>query len=207
MTDVTLTRGTVTEAAAAGRALRIADWLGDRRAVTVEGGAASYLTTYENYNDGWEATLNGRKLTPVRLDGWQQGWRVPAGAGGTVKLSYAPSTTYEAGLIGGGAGVAALVGLALWRRRAPNADEPQPLPPAPGLWLGTVALTLVGVVIAGFFALLVPVLALLAWKRHALLVPIAFLALAGAGIAAATGPGRRCRRARARSVRWLNCSR
>ncbi|GDY73855.1 hypothetical protein SAV31267_033400 [Streptomyces avermitilis] len=85
--------------------------------------------------------------------------------------------------------MAALVGLALWRRRAPNADEPQPLPPAPGLWLGTVALTLVGVVIAGFFALLVPVLALLAWKRHALLVPIAFLALAGAGIAAATGAG------------------
>ncbi|MGW7045438.1 alpha-(1-_3)-arabinofuranosyltransferase domain-containing protein [Streptomyces avermitilis] len=189
VTDVTLTRGTVNEAAAAGRALRIADWLGDRRAVTVESGAASYLTTYENYNDGWEATLNGKKLTPVRLDGWQQGWRVPAGAGGTVKLSYAPSTTYEAGLIGGGVGVAALVGLALWRRRAPNADEPQPLPPAPGLWLGTVALTLVGVVIAGFFALLVPVLALLAWKRHALLVPLAFLALAGAGIAAATGAG------------------
>ena len=43
--------------------------------------------------------------------------------------------------------------------------------------------------IAGFFALLVPALALLAWQRHALLVPIAFLALAGAGIAAATGAG------------------
>ncbi|MGQ4385938.1 alpha-(1-_3)-arabinofuranosyltransferase domain-containing protein [Streptomyces sp. SAS_270] len=190
VTDVTLTSGTVgTEATAGARELKIRDWLGDRREVSVGSGAASYLTTYENYNDGWKATLGGKELTPVRLDGWQQGWRIPSGAGGTVKLSYEPSTTYEAGLIGGGVAVAALAGLALWRRRSPNPDVPQPLPPDPGLWLGTVALTLVGIVIAGFFALLVPALALLAWKRHALLVPIAFLSLAGAGIAAATGAG------------------
>ena len=190
VTDVTLTSGTVSADASAGaRELKIRDWLGDRREVTVGSGAASYLTTYENYNDGWKATLNGHELTPVRLDGWQQGWRVPSGAGGTVKLSYEPSTTYEAGLIGGGVAVAALAGLVLWRRRSPNPDVPQPLPPDAGLWLGTVALTLVGIVIAGFFALLVPALALLARKRHTLLVPIAFLALAGAGIAAATGAG------------------
>ncbi|MEU0249247.1 alpha-(1-_3)-arabinofuranosyltransferase [Streptomyces sp. NPDC006235] len=189
LTDVTLTRGTVPEAAAAGRELRVRDWLGDRREVSVGSGAASYLTTYENFNDGWKATLNGKELTPLRLDGWQQGWRIPAGAGGTVKLSYEPATTYDAGLIGSGAGIAVLLGLALWRRRAPNPDAPQPAPPLPGLWLGTVALTLVGVVIAGWFALLVPALALLAARRHALLVPIAFAALAGAGIVAAFGAG------------------
>ncbi|MEV3973544.1 DUF3367 domain-containing protein [Streptomyces sp. NPDC050698] len=189
LTEVTLTRGTVPEAAAAGRDLRIRDWLGDRRAATVGSGAASYLTTYENFNDGWRATLNGKELTPVRLDGWQQGWRVPAGAGGEVELSYEPATTYDAALIGSGAGIAVLLGLALWRRRAPNPDAAQPAPPLPGLWLGTVALTLAGVVIAGWFALLVPALALLAARRHALLVPIAFAALAGAGIAAASGAG------------------
>ncbi|MFC8141299.1 alpha-(1-_3)-arabinofuranosyltransferase family protein [Streptomyces paradoxus] len=189
LTDVTLTRGTVPEAAAAGRDLRIRDWLGDRRAVTVGSGAASYLTTYENFNDGWKATLNGKELTPVRLDGWQQGWRVPAGAGGDVKLSYEPATTYDAALIGSGAGIAVLLGLALWRRRAANPDAPQPAPPLPGLWLGTVALTLVAVVIAGWFALLVPALALLAARRHTLLVPIAFAALAAAGIVAAFGAG------------------
>ncbi|MBX9366343.1 alpha-(1-_3)-arabinofuranosyltransferase [Streptomyces sp. WAC04114] len=189
LTDVTLTRGTVPEAAAAGRDLRIRDWLGDRRAVTVGSGAASYLTTYENFNDGWKATLDGQELTPVRLDGWQQGWRVPAGAGGSVTLTYEPATTYDAALIGSGAGIAVLLGLALWRRRAPSPDAPQPVPPLPGLWLGTVALTLVGVVIAGWFALLVPALALLAARRHALLVPIAFAALAGAGIVAAFGAG------------------
>ncbi|WP_171112230.1 MULTISPECIES: DUF3367 domain-containing protein [Streptomyces] len=189
VTDVTLTRGTVTEPVSTGRDLRIRDWLGDRREVTAGSGAASYLTTYENFNDGWKATLNGEELTPVRLDGWQQGWRIPAGAGGTIKLSYEPSTTYEAGLIGSGVGLAGLVGLVLWRRRAPNPDAPQPVPPTPGLWLGTVALTLVGVVIAGWFALLVPVLAVLAYRRHALLVPVAFVALAGAGVVAATGAG------------------
>ncbi|AVH58908.1 MULTISPECIES: alpha-(1-_3)-arabinofuranosyltransferase [Streptomyces] len=189
VTAVTLTRGTVTEAATAGRDLRIRDWLGDRREVTVGSGAASYLTTYENYNDGWKATLGGKELTPVRLDGWQQGWQIPSGPGGAVKLSYEPSTTYEVGLIGGGVAVAALVCLVVWRRRSANPDEPQPVPPLPGMWLGLVALTLAGVVIAGFFALLVPALALLARRRHALLVPIAFLALAGAGIAAATGAG------------------
>ncbi|MFE7763545.1 alpha-(1-_3)-arabinofuranosyltransferase [Streptomyces sp. NPDC057438] len=189
VTAVTLTRGSLAEPAAGGRELGIRDWLGDRREVTVGDGAASYLTTYENFNDGWKATLGGRELTPVRLDGWQQGWRVPGGAGGTVKLSYEPSVTYEAGLIGAGVGLAALLGLALWRRREANPDEPQPAPPGPGPWLGVVALTLVGIVVAGFLALLVPLLALLARKRHGLLVPIALLALAGAGVAAALGAG------------------
>ncbi|MFD0309987.1 alpha-(1-_3)-arabinofuranosyltransferase family protein, partial [Streptomyces sp. NPDC127119] len=189
VTDVTLTRGTVTTPTAQSRELGIRDWLGDRREVTVGSGAASYLTTYENFNDGWKATLNGRELDPVRLDGWQQGWRIPAGEGGTVKLSYEPSTVYEAGLIGGGVGVLVLAGLVLFRRRSPNPDGPSPVPPPPGPILGTVALTLVGIVIAGFLALLVPVLALLARRRHELLVPLAFLALAGAGIAAATGAG------------------
>ncbi|MEU6380343.1 alpha-(1-_3)-arabinofuranosyltransferase family protein [Streptomyces sp. NPDC046909] len=189
LTDITLTRGTVAEPTPTDRDLRVRDWLGDRREVTVGSGAATYLTTYENYNDGWKATLNGKELSSVRLDGWQQGWRIPAGAGGTVKLSYEPAVTYDGALIGSAVAVAVLVGLVLWRRRSPNPDEPQVPPPPPGLWLGTVALTVVGVLIAGWFALLVPALALLAYRRHEWLVPIAFAALAGAGIAAATGAG------------------
>lgn len=189
LTDVTLTHGNVPETSASARELSIQDWLGDRREVGVGSGAASYLTMHENHNDGWKATLNGEELTPLRLDGWQQGWRIPAGEGGTVKLSYTPATTYDAGLIGSGAGIAVLIGLVLWRRKAADPDAPQPVPPAPGTWLGAVALTLVGVVIAGWWALLVPALAVLAWRRPALLVPIAFAGLAGAGVAAALGAG------------------
>ncbi|MFC9850067.1 alpha-(1-_3)-arabinofuranosyltransferase domain-containing protein [Streptomyces prasinus] len=189
VTALTLTRGTVPDVSAAERELEVKDWLGDQRELAVGSGAASYLTTYENYNKGWTATLNGEELTPVRLDGWQQGWRIPAGESGTVKLSYGPATTYDAALIGGGVGVALLIGLALWRRKAENPDAPQAAPAAPGPWLGAVALTLVGVVVAGWWALLVPALALLAWRRAALLAPLALAALAGAGIIAVFGAG------------------
>ncbi|MEW1923935.1 DUF3367 domain-containing protein [Streptomyces sp. NPDC088360] len=187
--DVSLTQGTPGTIDKESRSLDIKDWLGDRREVSVGAGSASYLSTYENINDGWKATLNGKELSSVRLDGWQQGFLVPKGEGGTVKLSYEPSRIYEIGLIGGGVGVLALIALVLIRRRDPNPDGPDVAPPAPGLILGTVALTLVAVVIAGWFALLVPALALLAWRRHALLVPLAFVAMAGAGIVAATGAG------------------
>lgn len=61
--------------------------------------------------------------------------------------------------------------------------------PGPGLVLGTVALTLVGVVIAGPLALAVPVLAVLAHFRPKLLAPLAFAAMAAAGVAAAVGTG------------------
>ncbi|MGW5862360.1 alpha-(1-_3)-arabinofuranosyltransferase domain-containing protein [Streptomyces sp. NPDC055239] len=187
--DVSMTQGTPGEVDNESRSLNIKDWLGDRRELTVGAGASSYLSTYENINDGWKATLNGKELSSVRLDGWQQGFLIPKGEGGTVKLSYEPSRIYEIGLIGGGVAILALIALVLYRRREPNPDGPDVTPPAPGLILGTVALTLVGVVIAGWFALLVPALALLAWRRHALLVPLAFAAMAGAGIVAAVGAG------------------
>ncbi|MGW6267789.1 alpha-(1-_3)-arabinofuranosyltransferase domain-containing protein [Streptomyces sp. NPDC055060] len=187
--DVSMTQGTPGAIDEESRSLNIKDWLGDRREVAVGAGAASYLSTFENINDGWKATLNGKELSSVRLDGWQQGFLVPKGEGGTVKLSYEPSRIYEIGLIGGGVAVLALIALVLIRRRDPNPDGPDVAPPAPGLILGTVALTLVAAVIAGWFALLVPALALLALRRHALLVPLAFVAMAGAGIAAAVGAG------------------
>ncbi|NEE55140.1 hypothetical protein G3M55_62470, partial [Streptomyces sp. SID8455] len=67
-------------------------------------------------------------------------------------------------------------------------DE-QPVPPGPGLVLGTVALTLVGIVIAGPVALVVPVLAVLAHFRPSLLAPIAFTAMAAAGVVVAVTTG------------------
>ncbi|MEU6392026.1 alpha-(1-_3)-arabinofuranosyltransferase family protein [Streptomyces sp. NPDC046939] len=190
-TSVTLTRaGADTDAVPpTTRDLTIKDWLGDHREVRVSAGEATYLTTYENANDGWRATLNGKKLTSLRLDGWQQAWLIPDGAAGTVKLSYQPATSYHVGLIVSAAALALLIGLALWRRRPDEPVEPPVPPPPPGLILGTVVLTAVGIVIAGPWAALVPALALLAWKRHTVLVPLAFLAMTAAGAVAATGSG------------------
>ncbi|MDP1466142.1 hypothetical protein, partial [Klebsiella pneumoniae] len=72
--DASLTTGTPDQLDKTSRDLQVKDWLGDRRELKVGSGAASYLTTYENVNDGWKATLNGKELTSLRLDGWQQGW-------------------------------------------------------------------------------------------------------------------------------------
>lgn len=190
LTDITLTRGEVRPPAMSKqRTATAADWRGDRRSVTVGAGEAGYLQMYENANDGWKATLNGKKLIPLRIDGWQQAWLIPAGAGGTVELEYEPVLLYDIGMIGGAVAVALLAGLALVRRRGGNPASVAKAPPAPGWVLGCVALTLVVAVVAGPFALIVPALAVVARLRHSLLVPIALVAMAGAGIAAATGAG------------------
>ncbi len=95
------------------------------------------------------------------------------------------------GLIGAGVLLLVLAGLAVGRRRdaEPYAAEGRPVPPGPGPVLGTVALTLVGVVIAGPVALAVPVLAVVAHLRPRLLAPVAFAAMAAAGVVAAVGTG------------------
>ena len=156
--------------------------------MTVGSGQAAYLQMYENANDGWKATLNGKTLIPLRIDGWQQAWLIPAGAGGTVELEYEPVLLYDIGMIGGAVAVALLAALALVRRRSATPAAAM-TPPEPGWVLGLVALTLVVAVVAGPFALIVPALAVVARLRHSLLVPIALVAMVAAGIAAATEAG------------------
>ncbi|OIJ99267.1 coagulation factor 5/8 type domain-containing protein [Streptomyces sp. MUSC 14] len=197
VTDVTLRHGSPTAAPTGGsRSAKVRTWAADDRTVSVGAGQASYLQTYENVNAGWNATLNGRKLTPLRIDGWQQGWLVPAGQGGTVHLVYTPARVYHAGLIGGAVGALAVAGLAFVRRRrttpAPDtvATAPVPtLPPPPGQVLGTVVLTAVVAAVAGPMALVVIGLALVARRRPRLLTPIAVTAMALAGVVAAAAAG------------------
>jgi arabinofuranan 3-O-arabinosyltransferase len=97
----------------ASRRVRIGRWDADRRAVAVGPGAAAYLAVRENFNSGWQARLAGRRLRAVRLDGWQQGFLLPAGPGGTVDLRFAPDRGYRAALAAGAALLVVLVALAL----------------------------------------------------------------------------------------------
>ena len=96
VTDLSLSS---VHAAAAGpgapRAVTVRSWQPDQRRVSVAPGAASYLEIHENYNPGWTASPNGQPLTPVRLDGWQQAFILPAGPGGAVTLTFAPAATYH----------------------------------------------------------------------------------------------------------------
>jgi arabinofuranan 3-O-arabinosyltransferase len=111
-------------AAASGvqRPVQVLTWQADSRSLRIGAGAESYVEIHENFNAGWAATLNGRPLAAVRLDGWQQAFIVPEGRGGVIRLSYAPATAYHAGLIVSALALVVLVVLAalatgLGRRR------------------------------------------------------------------------------------------
>ncbi|SOC49348.1 arabinofuranan 3-O-arabinosyltransferase [Blastococcus aggregatus] len=98
----------VREPAAVGR------WDAEHR--TVEVGAReqdTLLVVPENTNAGWTATLDGRRLVSVAVDGWQQGYVLPAGTAGTVRIDFAPGTIYRTALAGGAAAVALLAVLAV----------------------------------------------------------------------------------------------
>ena len=77
----------------------------------------SYLEVHQAASPGWTATLNGQRLTPVTLDGWQQAFIVPAGAGGQVVMTYTPASGYHLWLIIAIVAFAVLLVLAFWPRR------------------------------------------------------------------------------------------
>lgn len=101
---------------ATGRA-SIEQWNATSRRVRVDVPAQSILIVHENFNRGWTAQIDGRRLKPVRVDGWQQGFIVPAGSAGVVELSFAPQRAVVTGLILGAAGIPLLLGLALVQPR------------------------------------------------------------------------------------------
>jgi arabinofuranan 3-O-arabinosyltransferase len=97
---------------------RARSWDATRREVAVGPRAeATLLAVRENQNDGWAATLNGRTLPKVTVDGWQQAWLLPAGQAATVELRFTPDPTYRTGLVLGLAALVALCVLALVRPR------------------------------------------------------------------------------------------
>lgn len=105
--------------APAGLQVQQLHWGDTSRQVRVSAPVAAYLAVRENGNAGWQASLHGRRLTSVLLDGWQQGYLLPAGSQGVVTLTFTPQRPYLAGLIGGGLAALALLLLAGWplRRR------------------------------------------------------------------------------------------
>jgi arabinofuranan 3-O-arabinosyltransferase len=107
------------------------------------------LVVPESINPGWVAhTSAGTRLTPVAVNGWQQGWVVPAGTSGTITLSFAPNTLYRVGLAGGLALLPLLGVMAWWPPRRRRSGDPPARPWAPGRWAAIAVLT-AGAVIAG----------------------------------------------------------
>ena len=160
-------------AATAPRTVTIDSWQPDSRLLRIGPGVASYLEVHQNYNPGWAAMLNGHPLAPVRLDGWQQGFIVPAGSGGAITLTFRPAGSYHLALIASLIAIAILLAIAAWsfaRRPAPPAapEPPSDQAPASGrqpkrTWPGVLAVTALIFLAGGPVALAVPALAWLAW--------------------------------------------
>ena len=174
------------------RHAQVLSWGQESGSVAVGAGPATYLEVHQDYDVGWRATLNGKTLTPIVLDGWQQGFVVPAGRGGTVQITFAPERTYLLGLAVGAVGVILLVLIAfgvLGKRRGVGLDSSPPWMGRVPLWLSVGLTACVVLVVGGPLVLLVPVLVLLGSRRPTWLPWVAFVAMTTAGIIAAINPG------------------
>lgn len=111
------------------RSLRTVEDGATRQELRVGSGPASVLSTTRNFNAGWAATLDGRPLRTIRVDGWAQGWRLPEGDGGRIVISYGPQASYLVLLLGGlaFAGIALLLALVLLFRTRLSPLVPVPV--------------------------------------------------------------------------------
>lgn len=127
------------------------EWNSGRREVRVDPSPASrMLVVPESVNPGWTArTADGTRLTPLVVNGWQQGWVIPAGSGGTVTLTFGSNTAYRIGLAGGLALLPLLALLALLPVRRPRPDRDPARPWQPGPVTGSIAVLAAGGLISG----------------------------------------------------------
>jgi arabinofuranan 3-O-arabinosyltransferase len=187
------------------RSLRTVEDRATMQELRVGSGPASVLSTTRNFNAGWRATLDGKTLSTIRVDGWAQGWRLPEGDGGRLVISYGPQAGYLVLLLGGLllAGIALVLALVLLLRTRLSPLVPVPvdgLHPWPerldrrrwGLW--TAAFVVGGWVFAGVPAVLGVLLGALAgrptWARW---LGIGLMMAAVALTAAQLVPGPRLR--------------
>ncbi|MFG3095773.1 glycosyltransferase [Streptomyces sp. NPDC048202] len=94
------------------------------------GAGGRVLRLADAVSDGWTATLDGKPLTPKTVDGWAQGFELPAG-GGKLDVTYDAPFAHTVWLWAQGALAVLLVVLALPGRRRDIDDdlpEEQPIP-------------------------------------------------------------------------------
>ncbi|ONK13896.1 glycosyltransferase [Streptomyces sp. MP131-18] len=96
-----------------------------------EGPAGRVLQLADTAGDGWQATLDGQSLTPVTIDGWAQGFELPAG-GGRLDVVHETPGTHTLWVWAQGFALLVLTVLALpGRRRELDDDLPEEAEPAP----------------------------------------------------------------------------
>ena len=170
------------------RTTTIDNWSADARTVSVDRGPASVLAIAQNYNPGWRAKMGTVSLQPIRIDGWQQGFEIPAGVGGTIAMVMAPDGLFRLSLLLGAIFLVVLGFLALWpvRKRGPEPCRQRALP---SFWVLLVAALVVLILVAGPLALAaLPLFVVARTRGTRWLAVTAFVAFCFAGIAAALVP-------------------
>ncbi|MFD4180960.1 alpha-(1-_3)-arabinofuranosyltransferase family protein [Rhodococcus sp. NPDC058514] len=134
-------------------------WTPNERALQVTAADRDRLLVVpESNNIGWVATApDGAQLAPVVVNGWQQGWIVPAGTSRTVTLEFPTDRWYRLGIFGGLLLLIPLLLLAVLpnRRRATPGPAPRTWHAVTVGYLGVLALA---TVIAGLPGAVVAVL-------------------------------------------------
>jgi arabinofuranan 3-O-arabinosyltransferase len=167
-------------------------WSNDHRSVDIAASDGQrVLVVPESINPGWTAhDRDGTTLNPVTVNGWQQGWVLPAGTAGPVTLEFGANSPYRAGLIGGLALLPLLMLLAFvpGRTRRPPTEPAMTWSPHPVALAG--AITLGAALIAGPVGAALAVLACIArhllrhreslWERLTVVTAAGGLVLAGA---------------------------
>ncbi|MDX6237402.1 MAG: arabinofuranan 3-O-arabinosyltransferase, partial [Kribbellaceae bacterium] len=150
----------------------------------------SVLTVAQNFNTGWEAyDASGRKLTPIRVGGWQQGWLLPAGQEQLVTARFLPDRSYRAGLLVGLLGLLAVLALAIGsRRRSRHSIHRLEEAPRLGPWVAALLAMAAAAFVSGWMGLGAAVAAaVLAWllngRRIALIVVVVFVVLVATVVA------------------------
>lgn len=151
----------------------------------------SVVTVAQNYNEGWEAyDSSGRKLVPIRIGGWQQGWLLPAGPEQLVTARFMPDRSYRAGLLVGLLALLCVAALTVGSRRRSRHSghrlrEARRVRP----WVAAVCAVAAGTFMSGWVGLGVAALAVaVAWllgsRRVVLLAVVVGAVLLGTLLAA-----------------------
>jgi arabinofuranan 3-O-arabinosyltransferase len=171
------------------RTTKIGQWTSANRSIEVSPGPATYLVVSQNYNAGWVAKIGNVTLKPVRIDGWQQGYIIPADKSGTVHMVMQPDSLFRKLLLLGAVLLLLLLLLAVLPPRREVRVEPSEPRTVRSSWLLFAGAIIALALVAGPLALVLVPLVLIArrWGREVVAV-IAFAAFVIAGVAAAWNP-------------------
>ncbi|MGW2835056.1 glycosyltransferase [Streptomyces sp. NPDC001286] len=126
--DQEVARATIVTASGSGTPQPVAAGPVDIHTTVPAGADGRVLRLADTASEGWTATLDGRPLTRKTVDGWAQGFELPA-SGGRLDVTYDDPVTHTAWLWAQGLLAVVLVVMALPGRRR-DVDDDLPEEPA-----------------------------------------------------------------------------